>query len=286
MEKSINANKTNVTPKRTRLPLIDLFGTALLVILSIIPLIALLLPMAVIVCVSFDSGQILRFPPENFSFERYVAILKLRGFLDSVFLSVSVGAIVVVCDLILGVPASIALVRGKFKGKSFIIGFLQSPMMIPGIVVGISILFFLSFIGLNVSVTLMTISHIVITLPFVVAITYARMQSADITLEEVALDLGASRLQVFRHILLPHLLPGIIGGSAFAFLLSLDNLPTSLFTAPIIDVPVPVYLFRLLIYSIDPIVAPIATIQIVLTLVILYIATKNIGIGNLVGGSK
>jgi ABC-type spermidine/putrescine transport system permease subunit II len=112
------------------------------------------------------------------------------------------------------------------------------------------------------------------------------MQSADITLEEAALDLGASRLQVFRHILLPHLLPAIIGGSAFAFLLSLDNLPTSLFTAPIIDVPVPVYLFRLLIYSIDPIVAPIATIQIVITLVILYIATKNIGIGNLVGGNK
>ena len=158
--------------------------------------------------------------------------------------------------------------------------------MIPGIVVGISILFFLSFIGLNVSVTLMTISHIVITLPFVVAITYARMQSADITLEEAALDLGASRFQVFWHIVLPHLMPSIIGGSAFAFLLSLDNLPTSLFTAPIIDVPVPVYLFRLLIYSIDPIVAPIATIQIVITLVILYIATKNVGIGNLVGGNK
>ena len=142
MEKLINANKTHLTPKRVRPPLIDLFGTALLVILSIIPLVALLLPMAVIVCVSFDSGPILRFPPENFSFERYAAILKLRGFLDSVWLSLSVGAIVVVSDLILGVPASIALVRGKFKGKSFILGFLQSPMMIPGIVVGISILFF------------------------------------------------------------------------------------------------------------------------------------------------
>jgi ABC-type spermidine/putrescine transport system permease subunit II len=158
-------------------------------------------------------------------------------------------------------------------------------MMIPGIVVGISILFYLSFIGLNVSVFLMTLSHVVITLPFVVSITYARMQTADVTLEEAAQDLGASRWQVFQHVLLPHLMPGIIGGAAFAFLLSLDNLPTSIFTAPIIDVPMPVYLFRLLIYNIDPIVAPIATLQIILTLVVLYIASKTVGTGGLVAGT-
>ncbi len=156
-------------------------------------------------------------------------------------------------------------------------------MMIPGIVVGISILFYLSFIGMNVSVPLMTLSHVVITLPFVISITYARMQSADLTLEEAAQDLGASRWQVFRHIVLPHIMPGIIGGSAFAFLLSLDNLPTSIFTAPIIDVPMPVYLFRLLIYNIDPIVAPIATLQIILTLIVLYIASKTVGATELVG---
>lgn len=271
-------------PKRIRPPLIDIFGGVLLVGLAFVPLIALLLPMAVIVIVSFDSGPILRFPPEEFSFERYAGILELDGFLDSVRLSLIVASIVVLIDLLLGVPASIALVRGKFPGKSFIIGFLQSPMMIPGIVVGISILFFVSFVGQNVSVFLMTLSHVVITLPFVIAITYARMQSADVALEEAGRDLGAGRWQVFRHILLPYLMPGIIGGAAFAFLLSLDNLPTSIFTAPIIDVPMPVYLFRLLIYNIDPIVAPIATLQIILTLVILFIASKTIGTGELVGG--
>ncbi len=277
-------SQTVTHPKRVYPPLIDIFGGILLVVLALIPLIALILPMAVIVIVSFDSGPILRFPPETFSFERYAGIIKLKGFLDSVRLSVIVASIVVAVDLLLGIPASIALVRGKFPAKSLIIGFLQSPMMIPGIVVGISILFYLSFIGLNVSVFLMTLSHVVITLPFVVSITYARMQTADVTLEEAAQDLGASRWQVFQHVLLPHLMPGIIGGAAFAFLLSLDNLPTSIFTAPIIDVPMPVYLFRLLIYNIDPIVAPIATLQIILTLVVLYIASKTVGTGGLVAG--
>jgi ABC-type spermidine/putrescine transport system permease subunit II len=267
-----------------RPPLGDILGGIFLVTLALIPLVALVLPMAVIVIVSFDSGPMLRFPPETFSFERYAGILELKGFLDSVRLSVVVASLVVGIDLLLGVPASISLVRGKFPFKPFIVGFLQSPMMIPGIVVGISILFYLSFVGVNVSVFLMTLSHVVITLPFVIAITYARMQSADVTLEEAAHDLGASRWQVFQHILLPHLMPGIIGGAAFAFLLSLDNLPTSIFTAPIIDVPMPVYLFRLLIYNIDPIVAPIATLQIILTLVVLFIASKTVGTGGLVGG--
>ena len=275
--------ENNSRKNRLRWPLIDIFGGAILGILAIIPLLALLLPMAVIVLVSFDSGPILRFPPETFSFERYREIVELSGFLDSVQLSIYVALIVVAADLLLGVPAAIALVRGKFRGKAFILGFLQSPMMIPGIVIGISILFYVSFIKQNVSVPLMTLSHIVITLPFVVQITFARMQSADIYLEEAAQDLGANRWQVFRYIILPHLLPGIIGGAAFAFLLSLDNLPTSLFTAPIIDVPMPVYLFRLLIYNIDPIVAPIATLQILLTLLILFIAGRTVGTTEFIG---
>ena len=108
------------SPKRVRPPLIDIFGTILLIGLALVPIIALLLPMVVIVIVSFDSGPILRFPPEAFSFERYVGILELDGFLESVQLSVIVATAVVVIDLLLGVPASIALVRGNFPGKQSI----------------------------------------------------------------------------------------------------------------------------------------------------------------------
>ena len=94
MAANVDLEKKNSYPKKVRPPLIDLFGTVLLVGLAIVPLIALLLPMAVIVIVSFDAGPILRFPPEVFSFERYAAILELDGFLDSVKLSVIVAIIV------------------------------------------------------------------------------------------------------------------------------------------------------------------------------------------------
>jgi len=277
-------NQTLAKAQRVRPPLSDILGGALLVGLAVFALFALLLPMAVIVLVSFDSGPILRFPPQTFSFERYLEILDLVGFVEAITLSLQVAFLVVFFDLLLGIPAAISLVRGQFPGKSFIIGFLQSPMMIPGIVIGISILFFLSYVKVNVSIFLMTLSHVVITLPFMVRITYARMVSADQTLEEAAQDLGANRWQVFRHILLPHLMPAIVGGSAFAFLLSFDNLPTSIFTAPVVDPPLPVYLFRLLLYNINPIVSPIATLQILITFVVLFIALRTVGTKELVGG--
>jgi putative spermidine/putrescine transport system permease protein len=257
-------------------PISDIIGVLILVALAAVALLALLFPMLVIVLVSFDTGPVLRFPPQDFSLARYAELPQLDGFVDAITLSLGVGLAVVAVDILLGVPAAIALVRGRFRGKALLIGFLQSPMMVPGIVVGVAILLFLSFVGLNVSAPLMLLSHVVITLPFVVRITFARMESADRTLEEAAEDLGANRWQVFRYVVLPHLLPGIVGGSALAFLLSFDNLPVSIFTAPVVGPPLPVYLFQLLLYEIDPIVAPIATLQILITFVVLVVAARTL----------
>jgi putative spermidine/putrescine transport system permease protein len=86
-------------------------------------------------------------------------------------------------------------------------------------------------------------------------------------------------------VVLPHLVPGIAGGSALAFLLSFDNVPVSIFTAPVIEPPLPVYLLRLLLYDINPIVAPIATLQIVITVVILAIAARTVGASDIIGRS-
>lgn len=264
----------------------DAVGAFALIALATVALVALLFPMVVIVLVSFDTGPILRFPPQDFSLARYAAVPGLEGFLDAITLSLGVALATVAIDVLLGVPAAIALVRGQFRGKSLLVGFLQSPMMVPGIVVGVAILFFLSFVGLNVSVPLMMLSHVVITLPFVLRITYARMESANRTLEEAAEDLGAGRWQVFRHVVLPHLLPGIVGGSALAFLLSFDNLPVSIFTAPVVGPPLPVYLFRLLLYELDPIVAPIATLQILITFVVLGVAARTLRTSEVFGRGK
>ena len=142
-------------------------------------------------CLS-NSGPILRFPPEVFSVDRYITVIHNAPLIDAAKLSLYSSLITVAIDIVLGVPAAISIVRGQFPAKFFIIGFLQSPMMIPGIVIGLSILLFVSYAKFNVSVPLMILSHVVITMPYIIRITVARMESADKALEEAAQNLGAN----------------------------------------------------------------------------------------------
>lgn len=275
---------TALPQPRVRRAWIDSFGAVLLAVICAIAITALVLPSIVVVIVSFDDAQFVRFPPEAFSLIQYIHMVQASDLIDAAKLSLGVAAIVVALDLVLGIPASISLVRGHYRGKAFLLGFLQSPITIPGIVVGIAILFFVSFARIRVSVPLMILSHVVVTIPFVIRITVARMESADKTLEEAARNLRANQWQIFRHVQLPYLIPGIVGGSAFAFLSSFDNLPVSLFTSPPLYPPLPVYMFREMIYRVDPMFAAVATIQILITLLIMIVASRTVGTLQLLGG--
>jgi putative spermidine/putrescine transport system permease protein len=112
------------------------------------------------------------------------------------------------------------------------------------------------------------------------------MESADKTLEDAARNLRANQWQVFRHIQLPYLMPAIVGGGAFAFLSSFDNLPVSLFTSPPLDPPLPIYIFRIMLYKIDPMIAAVATIQILITFIVMVVAARSVGPLQLLGGDQ
>ena len=210
-------------------------------------------------------------------------MVNTEGLLDSALLSLEVAVAVMAIDLVLGVPACITLVRQKVRGTALLVRFLQSPVMIPGIVIGISLLFMVSYVGGNASVPLMIVSHVVVTIPFVIRITYARMQSADKNLEDAARNLRANSWQVFRNILGPYLMPAIVGSSAFVFISSWDNIPVSLFTSPIVYPPLPIFLLRLMLYNVNPMLAAVATVQILITLAVMAIVAKSVGVMQAVG---
>lgn len=238
---------------------------------------ALILPTVIVVITSFDTRSFISFPPEGFSVERFTEMVQneeIRSAALSSFV-VAVGAVVV--DLLVGVPAAIALVRREFRGKSVLLGFLQTPIMLPGIVIGIALLFFFSALALTLSLPLLILSHVVITLPFVLRITMARMERADVRVEEAAANLGASKWTVFRRIQMPFLAPGMIAGSGFAFLISFDNLTVSLFTAPVGEPTLPIDLFFRMRFDLDPVVSAVAALQVLMTLLIFIIGFRMMG---------
>ena len=250
-----------------------------LAILCVTALLGLILPSILVVISSFNASDFLTFPPQGWSTRWYVAMAQNWEVRKSALLSFRVALVVVGVDILLGVPAAFPLVRSRLPGANLIKSFLLSPLMLPGIVIGIGLLFFYMVLGLSLSFPLLAASHVVVTLPFVISMTSARLITLNVALEEAASGLGASQAQTFFHVILPHLWPGIAAGAAFAFLLSFDNFTVSLFTASDRLRPLPIVLFYLLRYDINPLVGAVSTLEIGLALAILLVGTRLLGLG-------
>jgi putative spermidine/putrescine transport system permease protein len=264
----VDANNVKVKPRVW----LDRLGAALLISLAAVGLVSLIVPTLIVVVESFDDRRLIAFPPAGFSLERYRAVFASDIIVNAAELSFFCALIVITLDLLLGVPAAIALVRGQFRGKEAITAFLLSPIMLPGIVIGISILIFFSLFGASPSIPLMVVGHVVFTLPFLIRLTMARMERTNVTFDEAAENLGASRWQTFRYVLLPQLWPGIIAGAGFSFLNSFDNLTISLFTAPVRSRPLPIELFYMTRFDLDPRVAAIAALEFMFAIVLVALA--------------
>jgi putative spermidine/putrescine transport system permease protein len=262
----------------------DLIGGAMLGVLAGVGLVSLVVPTLIVVVTSFDTQQFIGFPPRGFSLDRYRDMLHSSVILRSARISAITATATVALDLLIGVPAAIALARREIPGKAALTAFLLSPIMLPGIVIGIAVLIFYSALELSLSLPLLVLSHVVFTLPFVIRLTLARMERLDRQLEEAARNLGASEWQVFWHVTRPQLWPGIAAGAAFAFLISFDNLTVSLFTAPVRERPLPLELFYLMRFNLDPVVAAVAALQFVIALVLLIVVAGRLRSSGLVRG--
>lgn len=267
-----------MTRPRPRRAAGDLLLGAALAALSIVSLCALVFPSILVVITSFNASDFLAFPPQGWSLRWYEAMFSNWEVRQAATLSLKVAALVAAIDLVLGVPAAFALTRARFRGREFLMTFILSPLMLPGIVIGIGLLFFYMLLGLSLSFPLLVISHVVVTMPFIVSMTGARLAVLDPVYEEAALGLGASQVQKFLFVVLPQLWPGIAAGAAFAFLLSFDNFTVSLFTASDRLRPLPILLFYLLRYDINPLVGAVSSLEIGLALLVLLISSRLLGL--------
>src|SRR2546427_8095247 len=242
------------TMRRAPTPPGDMLLAAVLAVFCVVSLLALVFPSVLVVITSFNASDFLTFPPQGWSLRWYAAMAKNWEVRQAAWLSLRLAALVVAIDLLLGVPAAFPLSRARFRGRDFLGTFSLSPLIVPGIVIGIGLLFFYMLLGLSLSFSLLVISHVVVTLPFIVSLTSARLTTLDPTHEEAALNLGASQIQKFIHIVLPQLWPGGGARAPPPLLLSLPLIPPSLFSPPARPPPPPRALFFLLPPPTQPLV--------------------------------
>ena len=244
----------------------------------------MLAPLAMVALVSFTDKGYVSMPFDGASWRWYRAIFEASDFVDAFWRSLGLGFAAATIATLLAVPAGMAIAWHRFPGRDALLGLLLSPLMVPHVVLGIALLRFLTQMGASGTLWGLTAAHTVIVLPYVLRLVVAAATGFDRSVAQAAQSLGASGWTVFRRIELPLVLPGVAGGWLIAFINSFDELTMSIFVASAATQTLPVKMYNHIAHTIDPLLASISTVLIVITLVLMLVLDRFYGLDRVLSG--
>ena len=191
----------------------------------------LYLPIVILIIFSFNASKLVTVWG-GFSTQWYGSLFRNQGFLDAAWVTIRVGVISATAATVLGTLAALALTRyTRFRGRVLFSGMVFAPLVMPEVITGLSLLLLFVAIGLDRGFFTVTLAHITFTMCFVAVVVQSRLMTFDRSLEEAAMDLGATPVKTFFQVTLPVILPAIVSGWMLAFTLSLDDLVIASFTS-------------------------------------------------------
>jgi putative spermidine/putrescine transport system permease protein len=237
----------------------------------------LLLPVVFVVLHSFSPARYFQWPPQGFSLKWHLNFYNSSMFMDAAKNSFLMALIVTPLSLLIGIPVSYGLVRSEFRGKAIIQQIILSPLIIPGVVTGVSLLALLSAQGARIGLFGLCLGMLVFALPFAIRALSANLLGLDARIEEAALNLGAGPLRTFFTIVLPQLKSGILAASVFVFVEALDNFSIAVFLSNDDTKVLPVAAYQYIKDFDDPTVAAMATALIVMSVILVAFLEKVMG---------
>lgn len=222
-------------------------------------------PICAVVLLSFSPEQFGGLSTSGLSLRWYEALRENTTIREAAKTSLLLGAQAAVIASVLGVLASLAMMRFSFPGKQVVNSLLITPILIPEVVLGVALLLFLRWASVQRSYALLLLGHVLITLPFVILVVQARLAGLRADYEEAARSLGANAVQTFVHVTLPLILPAVLAGMVFAFTISFDDITATLFWKSAGVETVPTQIFAMLRNSISPEINALGTLMILIT---------------------
>lgn len=232
----------------------------------------LILPIVVVMIISFSSASYLTFPPPGFSLRWYEQFFSDTNWMRAFWSSALIATVSAVIAVGLGTCAALGIVRGNVRGKSAIMLLLVSPIIVPPVVLGLSLYTLFLRFDLIGSVFGLAAAHAIGGLPIVVVILAAALQGVDTRLEQAASVHGASSLTVLRLVTLPAIAPGLAAATFFAFLHSFDELVLTLFLSSAQLKTLPLMLWGDINYRLNPVLAVVSTLEVLLVVGGLFLA--------------
>jgi spermidine/putrescine transport system permease protein len=240
------------------------------ILIVVLILLVLFGPVILLAVFSFNDSPIISLPWSGFTTHWYSVAWSDSEAREAVAHSVTVALVVTVLSVTLGTMSAWGLTRLRFRGKGGIAGMHGAVLVVPWLLVGVSGLMFFSRLGIPLSLETIGVMQLVVTFPLVVAIVSAGLIRFNRSLEEAAVDLGASQWQMLRYVVLPQLAPALAASTIFAFSWSFNNFEVSFFTGGF-EQTFPVWVFSVLRHSqnlpmVNAISTVIAALQVILVM--------------------
>jgi spermidine/putrescine transport system permease protein len=240
----------------------------------------LYLPIVILILYSFNRGGVGGFPPKHFTFSWYRQLFADGAIWDSVWNSLMVAGLAVLFSLTFGLLAALALDRTDFPGKSIFRRLVLLPLILPGIITGLSLLMFAVFAGMQLSLLTVFLGHGTALISVATTELFAGLQKMDRVQEEASLDLGATPWQTFWRITVPNLKLSLVAAGLLIFTLSMDEIAVTFFLIGR-DNTLPLEIFARLRRGITPEINAISTLIFVVSVVLIIfwyqIRTRTVG---------
>jgi len=241
-------------------------------------LLFLLAPLGIVVVFALNPTPYISFPPVGVSLRWFEKFFRSPDFMNALWLSLQVAVAVLVLSMAIGGSCALALARGNLPGRRFLTAFFMSPLMLPAILTGLALFQVYLLLGIGRPVWGLILGHTLVAVPYVLRTTLAVLQNFDHRIEEAAAVLGASPVRVFLEVTLPLIRPGVIAGGIFAFIVSFDQFPVSLFLVPPKGETLPVVLFNYMRFDLDGAIAAASMVSILLALGVVLLLEWLIGL--------
>ena len=247
-----------------------------LYILAAIIMMLLVIPTFIVIPMSFSDSQYLEFPPSNWSIRWYDVYLESPKWIQATVTSIQVGILTMLLATPLGTMAAYALYVSGHRAARAIFVCLITPMIVPVILIAIGTFYAYGRFGLNNTITGLVMAHTVLAAPLVMIVITSALRNYDLNQERVARSLGATRVKAFFVITLPQIKFSVVTAALLSFLTSFDEVIIAIFVSGGSNATLTKHMFSALRDFIDPTIAAISTIMILVSTTLL-LATQFLG---------
>ena len=238
-------------------------------------LLYLVLPILIVVPMSFSSARFLTFPPPSLSLRWYREYIGNPAWMQATLVTLTVAVCTVAIATPTGVSAAYAISQSKLRIMRIIHAALLLPLMVPIIITAVGIFFVYAKVGLTATMSGLVLANVMLALPYVIISVVAGLQSFDMTQEMVARSLGMNRLRSFFAVTLPQIKASVIAGGIFAFISAMDETIVAIFISGGQYQPLTKRMFTALRDEIDPTIAAISTLMTATSFMLVLIASTR-----------